>query len=285
MIFVLGQFREYLESLNLSEESIRIYLRIIIRFFDDNSNSMDSFDAFEKSYEKWLSEYAPKNASVHKAAAQAYCRFRFGTKIKFKNAFKVSMKNKTPWITKSEYKELISFVHEVTDESLIHRNLAIINVFVYAGLKVAEVASLKMNKDSYWIDLDQNCIWCLERKVPLAAELRTSLIMWIKAREDFQGSTQESFFLSKRGSPMSIRLIQHTLESYYLPGIKITPEILRHSFAKWLILARYDEHVVRKLLRVENSKYCESEEGTVPEVLFFEEDGRENCKDLMSWDE
>ncbi|MGP3788233.1 tyrosine-type recombinase/integrase [Paenibacillus sp. 1A_MP2] len=159
----------------------------------------------------------------------------------------------------------------MTEGPLMYRNLAIINIFVYAGLKVAEVAALKTTPDSYWVDLNQNCIWCEDVKVPLAAELRSSLTEWLSVRGVFLKSSQDSLFLSKRGKPMSIRLLQHTLESYYLPGIKITPEILRHTFAKWLLLGRYEEKVVKTLLRVEQSRYLDYPEGIViPDILVFE---------------
>ncbi|MGP3788234.1 hypothetical protein [Paenibacillus sp. 1A_MP2] len=84
----MEQFREHLKKLELSEDSINVYMRIIIRFYSDTDNSIDSLDNFISSFEQWLSDHAPKNASVHKAAAQAFCRFKFGTKIKFQNSKK-----------------------------------------------------------------------------------------------------------------------------------------------------------------------------------------------------
>ncbi|MGN7308694.1 tyrosine-type recombinase/integrase [Bacillus subtilis] len=278
----MDAFKEHLKLDGKSKDTIYNYTRIIVRYIKEGGDD-SSPETFMRVFEEWLSTNATENASVHRAAGRAYYQFKFTKKNKTKHmrAVKKKTRNKTSWISRDQYDSLCSFIREISSGDLLIRNLALINIFVFAGLKVSEVAAIKTERASVWLDLEKNCIWCEANKIPLERSLRKLLIEWMGVRHNFlkQGNST-SLFLSRRGRPMSMRLIQHTLESYYLPEFKITPEVLRHTFAKWLLLeGEYDSDVVRTLLRVNKSDYLElpNENKTqLPESLVFYKEKGEN---------
>lgn len=279
----LDAFKEHLKSIGKSKDTIYNYTRIIMRFISEGGD-ISTPDRFVHVFKSWLSKNAAENASVHKAAGQAYYQFKFKTKSKmqFIKSSSKKKKSKTSWISKEQYLSLCSFVREITSGDLLIRNMALINIFVFAGLKVSEVAAIQIENATVWLDLENNCIWCEKDKIPLEESLKELLLEWIGVRQNFlrQDNSSNYLFLSKRGQPMSMRLIQHTLESYYLPGFKITPEVLRHTFAKWLLIeGEYDSEVVRALLRVNKSDYLElpnENKPELPETLVFYKEKGEN---------
>lgn len=264
---MLESFEVYLKAQGKSEDTIKAYMRTIMRFQKDRLGTADK-DLFAGNFQKWIlssgKSFATQNA--HKSAGQAYYQFLThgkGKKLNFPSPTTTyTASTSTPWLTKQQYEQLLIIMKRISNRAdLYRRNVTIIETFVYTGLKVSQVADLSVGDVSF----RNNCIKSGEQRIPLARQLRESLKLWIEHRRDLRYLDSDErkkapLFTSRNGRRMSRRTISLMIESYYLPGMKITPEILRHTFAKWVLMAtNNDTEFVRKLLGSAYSRYAEPE--------------------------
>ena len=138
-----------------------------------------------------------------------------------------------------------------------NRDLAIIKVFLYAGLRVSELVNLNLEN----IDFDDEAIKFFgkgnkERYVPLHEDVIKSILDYLPEREKIDKKDQEAekaLFISGHGNRISVRTVQHTVKKYAKQaGIrnadKITPHKLRHTFATTLYQETKDLNVLKDLL-------------------------------------
>ncbi|WP_407310539.1 tyrosine-type recombinase/integrase [Desulfosporosinus sp. SB140] len=126
------------------------------------------------------------------------------------------------------------------------RNMAIINLLIRTGLRVAELVSLNRNDVKMGARRDSSYITIIgkgnkERKIPLSAEARQYLKEYLDARQD----NCEALFATEKGSPkrLSVRAIQKLCSHY-----EINPHMLRHTRAKSLVDAGVDLSTVAEIL-------------------------------------
>ena len=127
------------------------------------------------------------------------------------------------------------------------RNTALVALMLFAGLRVSEVAALRLddveiNERSGWVTVrrGKGRKW---RQVPLNAAARRALRAWLEARSQAGiqagiGDDNDVLFIGQTGKAMSSRAIQKTLAKYArLAGLedRVTPHVLRHTFAKGLV--------------------------------------------------
>lgn len=173
---------------------------------------------------------------------------------------RVGEKEVSKWLTKEEQVRIISYVELEKNEFKRLRNLAIIDLMLYTGLRVAEVEELKI--DDVKINGDIT-LTIREGKmgryasVTLINKYSRNLRNWLRLRLSFQEYkyVQSSFlFVSERSGKLTARGIQVMLDKYAkLANMgNITPHRLRHSFCKNLANAGVSIETIRRLARHES---------------------------------
>lgn len=177
---------------------------------------------------------------------------------------KINKNDTMKWLTKKEQERFISYVKTEKNEFKLLRNLAVIDVMLYAGLRVAEVASLKLD------DVRVNGEITLTIREGKKGKYATAMLVkskdgdytknlrkWLKYRQaltDDKYIKSPYLFVSERTGQLGARGIQIMLNKYAkLANMdNITPHRFRHSFCKNLANAGTSIEVICKLARHES---------------------------------
>jgi integrase/recombinase XerD len=251
-----------LEIRNYSRNTIRTYKSIITNFHnfllseDDLSDERRVLRAFKK-YIQYLKR--KKNVSqnyIYLVTVVIKKFFEFG-------GIDILKEVKTPKRTKSlpkslnesEVKDLINALdqYETVDPStnstiLNLRNKVILALLYSSGLRVSEMVSLKIDD----VDLKDRTIRIRGKgekdRIVLFDDGTKALIEdYLKKREN----DSDILFVNRFGNPLTPRYIQMMIKEYAkVAGIKkkVTPHILRHSFATHLLKNGVDIRAIQQLL-------------------------------------
>jgi integrase/recombinase XerC len=133
------------------------------------------------------------------------------------------------------------------------RDRAILELLYGSGLRVGEVASLTADR----VDLDGARVSVMgkgakERRVPLSDPAVDALDRWLRqGRPVLATAPAEALFLNRKHKPMSSRDVRAMVDGYaggVLPGRRVGPHTLRHSFATHLLEGGADIRAVQELL-------------------------------------
>jgi integrase/recombinase XerC len=133
------------------------------------------------------------------------------------------------------------------------RDRAALELLYGSGLRVGEVASLTVDR----IDVRRGRVLVLgkgskERDVPISEYAADALRDYLEAgRPQMASAGSRHLFFNRRGKPFSERDIRSMVERYgatLLPGRRVTPHTLRHSFATHLLEGGADIRAVQELL-------------------------------------
>ena len=142
-----------------------------------------------------------------------------------------------------------------TDKAAGLRDRAMLEVAYGSGLRVTELISLQIND----IELDEGFIRCRgkggkERLVPLGSQARRWVESYLgRGRPTYcRRAAEVSLFLTQQGAPMSRQWFGKCLKRYAAaagidPG-KVSPHVLRHSFATHLLEGDADLRAVQAML-------------------------------------
>ncbi len=130
------------------------------------------------------------------------------------------------------------------------RDKAMLEVLYATGLRVSELIGLKMDG----LNLDAGFVRCMgkgakERVVPLGASAAEAVAAYLKSARPRVAS--EFVFLGERGRPLNRDMFEAAVREYRdAAGIKkrITPHVLRHSFATHLLERGADLRAVQMML-------------------------------------
>ena len=120
------------------------------------------------------------------------------------------------------------------------RDKAILYLLLGSGLRVGELCAILMKDLSLRIRSGEVIVRAGKgnkyRTVPLNKEARQAIEHWLEVRPE---TLEEHLFLGRTGLPMSPRAVQSVLSrlarTANLEEIKVSPHILRHTFAKSLV--------------------------------------------------
>jgi len=148
---------------------------------------------------------------------------------------------KTKFFTENEYHELIGKIEE---DYSIHsiRNLAIITIAEYCGLRVSEVGSIRIHD----VDLDKHTIYCRRMKKGNSNTLKIvdekvfdNLKKYIEIRASYNVQNSVYLFLSQLGKPISRKTLHNIIKKYCkssnIPEDKHHFHTLRHTRAVELL--------------------------------------------------
>lgn len=139
-----------------------------------------------------------------------------------------------------------------SDDPLITRDLAMLELMYSSGLRLAELVSLNIND----IDFKEAVVPVTgkgrkTRIVPVGKIALQRLRQWCSVRDNYCASDQVALFVSLRGCRISVRTVQQRFKIW---GIKkgldshLHPHRLRHSFASHLLESSGDLRAVQELL-------------------------------------
>lgn len=139
------------------------------------------------------------------------------------------------------------------DQFLRSRNRLLLVLLYATGLRRAEIARLNLAD----LDLGAGLIRTVgkgnkERQVPIGDSTLPELRAYLEERElllSKLGSGTTSLFLSRNGQLLSLRTINRLVLAWGLrTGVRVTPHMLRHSYATHLLENGADIRLIKELL-------------------------------------
>lgn len=142
-------------------------------------------------------------------------------------------------------------------------NRAMFELLYSSGLRVSELVGLDVGdiqENGYfslgWVDMAQAEVHVTgkgnkQRIVPVGKPALDALQDWLRVRPALVKSQPHPLFLTKRGTRMSVRLVQLRLKAHaQLIGIPadVHPHVLRHSFASHVLQSSGDLRAVQEML-------------------------------------
>lgn len=134
------------------------------------------------------------------------------------------------------------------------RDRAIFETFYSSGLRVSELSGLKVSE----LDMAENLLKVRgkggkERVVPIGEKAKLAIQKYLKQRQNhaIEPGHEETLFLGAHGKGIHPRVIATRLENYCrLLGLgkKVTPHVLRHTFATHLLNGGADLRGIQELL-------------------------------------
>lgn len=140
-----------------------------------------------------------------------------------------------------------------TERAAALRDRAILELLYGSGVRVGEVTTLTPEA----LDLDRGRVRVLgkgskERRVPLSEDAVDALRAWLAdGRPRMAPGSTDALFVNRKRKPMSARDIRAMVGRYaedQLPGRRVGPHTLRHSYATHLLEGGADIRAVQELL-------------------------------------
>lgn len=138
--------------------------------------------------------------------------------------------------------------------TLVSRDKAILEMLYASGLRVSELVGLDKSK----VDLGEGMIRVIgkgdkERSVPIGTKAKDSLEKYLGVRDTLiaDGVDSGAVFVNRRGGRLTPRSVERLIQKYIkICGInkKVTPHVIRHTFATHLLNAGADLRGIQELL-------------------------------------
>ncbi|GHT90952.1 tyrosine recombinase XerC [Betaproteobacteria bacterium] len=144
--------------------------------------------------------------------------------------------------------------HEDDDERLALRDCAMFELFYSSGLRLAELASLNLDAlDGILAEGEVRVTGkrSKTRIVPVGGKAREALDAWVQVRASLAAPDEAALFVSRRGTRISMRMIQKRLDLRALKNgfsTHVHPHMLRHSFASHMLQSSGDLRAVQEML-------------------------------------
>jgi len=165
---------------------------------------------------------------------------------------KLKYSEKIPdFLSQKEASELFQMIGK--DNYLAWRDYTAVALFYLSGIRRAELAGVKIND----IDFGNRLISVIgkgnkERLVPYGDTFSDELMHYLKVREEFisgKSNHHGHLFLNYKGSPLTLRSIDRIVKKYCSRlGKRVTPHMLRHSFATHMLENGADILAIKELL-------------------------------------
>ncbi|MBO6281629.1 MAG: tyrosine recombinase XerD [Alphaproteobacteria bacterium] len=209
--------------------------------------------------------FAPKTIARKLSAVKEFCKFLYSEKIidnnPAQNILTPQQEKPLPkFLTVDEIKAIIDTAKS-SDDYRIHRIAVMIELMYATGLRVSELVALPHNAVNY----KKNIVTVFgkgskERLVPLATHTANTLQKYQSLRDKFIKKNGESPWLFPSLTATDGHL---TRDAFYkdiknlavqcgISPLKVSPHVLRHSFATHLLNNDADLRSVQKMLGHEN---------------------------------
>jgi integrase/recombinase XerC len=261
---LLDKFLNYLsDELQYSSKTIDNYSRDLSQWLEYVGGKFPDLLLWElelKQLKAWTYElndghYKPTSINRKLACIRSFFRFlkKYGYVETNWAKFLISPKTgkKLPkFLFESDLSELLK--SPLSEDLFDLRDFLLLEVLYSTGLRVSELASLTcwqmQSPEGHLLVRGKGN---KERIVFFSSVSKAELKQYLKKREECVRGKHEIFFISQKGEPLSIRGIQYVLKEYLnkLGSLKkVSPHMLRHSFATHLLNAGADIRSVQELL-------------------------------------
>lgn len=266
------RYIEYISfELKYSEETILNYdrdLKLFIGFLLDNKINYNNLNRDDVTkYFKHLETYKYSNKTISRNLSVLRSFYNYLVEIKevnsniFKRVKNPKVEKKLPnYLNIIEIEDIISSIEEKTSDDI--KNKCIFELLYSTGIRVSEACNLKLNN----INLNTKDIRVLgkgnkERIVYFGEVLQETLIKYLNIRKDFLKNGEIGYlFVNKNGNKISRQSIENIINNIIKKSSvrhKISPHVLRHTFATHLLDNGADLKSVQELLGHENLKTTE----------------------------
>jgi site-specific recombinase XerD len=212
-----------------------------------------------REYRSYLLNIKRRKAATvnrHLAAIRKFCQWARGTgrirELPTEGVKGVASSPTAPrWLPKRDVDRLL---REAERESSLYkgkRNLALLVFLRHTGLRVSELAGLRLRDVQHSERKGQILVrsgkGAKQRSVPLNVDARRALEAYLQVRPS---TTDDHVFIGQRGVGIKSQAIENVVKKYAArAGLSdVTPHTLRHSMAKHLLEAGEDLVTVGRLL-------------------------------------
>jgi site-specific recombinase XerD len=263
---LIQKYKEYLISQNYSKHTLRAYLgdveqfyEFIKKFFPDENVRVEEVNkSMFRDFLQHLSEQKDGNRTLARKVISIKAFFSYMIQNGFTHhnpliEIKIPKfeKHAATFLTENDMR----FVLQIPDQedTLGIRNLAILELLYSTGIRIGELAGLKI-KD---VDFKQNQIKVLGKRsktriIPMGSFAITALEKYLKIRDSFIKVVDvPEFFISKNGNPLSADELRYIVNKYLKVIEKsknYSPHTLRHTFATHMLDHGADLRSVQELL-------------------------------------
>lgn len=135
----------------------------------------------------------------------------------------------------------------------ILRDLTMLEFLYSSGVRRAELAGMKLTS----VDFDRSVMTVLgkgdkERTVPLGQPALECCLRYLPLRDSHLSEKRKDtdyLFVNRDGEPLSVRSVNRIVHSYGIKaGLRVTPHMLRHSFATHLLDNGADIRAIQEML-------------------------------------
>ena len=139
------------------------------------------------------------------------------------------------------------------DPFRFYRDLTMLEFLYSAGIRRAELAGITLDR----LDYDRTVVTVLgkgdkERSVPLGEPALKSCreyIPWRQKKLAERNRTSDYLFINAAGEQLTVRSVNRVVRAYGLKaGVRVTPHMLRHSFATHMLDNGADIRAIQELL-------------------------------------
>lgn len=246
----IREFKTHLEQSKKEQSTIKVYLNELQQFFNWLEEEEKVLSQVEQQdlvkFRNHLLKKGLRVSTVNKWVSIISSFFKWALRKNYVTAnyaehiriIDHSHEQTVKWLSIGEEEKLIDLVSRERNILKRKRNVALIYLMLYVGLKVDSIAKMPITSfQEDWLVIqgkNENL-----RTVPLSTEVLTKVSEWIDYRvslkqEIFQKSPY--LFVTERSGQMQARSIQFVIENYSGKlGFPITPQMLRHTFCRRLI--------------------------------------------------
>lgn len=261
----LAEYIQYLtEKRGLAAGSVQAYRRSLARwveFLEEQYRTVPPEPAVNALFlRKYLSQRRSESVSVRTlagfiSALSGFQRFLLQDKryaMYHCRLSKLKYSEKIPdFLSQRETDEMLNLLER--DNFFGWRDYLMVALFYLSGIRRTELASLRLTD----LDRNKNTLNVIgkgnkQRFVPFGAALGRELERYLPVRAQFAERFKRDrgfLFLNHSGSPLSVRSVDRIVQKYCARlGKRVTPHMLRHSFATHMLENGADILAIKEIL-------------------------------------